>query len=164
MANTLKIQTLVQNTWAATSTKKAVRHGTPFFSATLSGKESVVLELTGTGSHTLVNDGTNFNYNAGTLLTSPINDGDVVEITDNIIYGFALVVKRAVAATAPTGHVRVTNGGFCGWISNGHWKMGEDSVFVFHNPSSPVTSDSTGLTIDLSNGTGFKVSLVAYCK
>jgi hypothetical protein len=49
-------------------------------------------------------------------------------------------------------------------VSDGHWKMMEDSVFVFHNPAAPVTTDSTGLTIDLANGTGYKVSLLVYCK
>jgi hypothetical protein len=162
MANTFKLSALLQNVWDSSETLRPVKHKVPAFDLVLSGKGSVVLELTGTGSHTLVNDATNFNYNAGTLLKGP--DGVTVEITDNQIIGFALVVDRAVAATAPTGHVRVTNGGFCGWLSDGHWKMSEDSIFLFFDNAAPATSDSVGLTIDLSNGTGYRVSLLALCK
>lgn len=163
MANIFKISTLVQNINDGRVTNRRVVHKVPGFDRSISGYASCVLELTGTGSHTLVNDATNFNYNAGTILTDPIT-GAAIEITDNIIYGWAIVCDRAATATAPTGHVRITNSGFCGWITDGHFKLTEDSVFVFHNPAAPVTTDSTGLTIDLSNGTGYKVSLLVWCK
>lgn len=162
MANQLKLSLVLQNLWQANDQRRAVKHKLPELNLSLSGKDSVVLELTGTGSHTLANDASNFNFDAGTLLDDP--DGNTVEITDMQIIGFALYVDREVAATAPTGHVRVTNGGFCGWISDGHWKMYEDSVFLFLDNSAPVTSDSVGLTIDLSNSTGMRVSLIALCK
>ena len=163
MANIFKISTLVQNINDGRGTNRKVEHRVPAFDRSIGGYASVVLELTGTGSHTLVNDATNFNYNAGMILVDPIT-GQPVEITDNVIYGWAIVVDRAAAGTAPTGHVRISNNGFCGWILDGHFKMMEDSVFVFHNPASPITSDSTGLTIDLANGTGYKGSLLVWCK
>jgi len=162
MANTFKLSALLQNVWPATTSRRAVKHKVPAFDLALSDKSSVALELTGTGTHTLVNDATNFNLDAGTILDDP--DGTAVEITDNQIIGFAIVVDRAAAATAPTGHVRVTNAGFCGWLSDGHWKMSEDSIFMFFDNNASVTSDGVGLTIDLSNGTGYRVSLLALCK
>lgn len=163
MANQFKLSALVQNINDGRGTNRKVAHRVPAFDKAISGYASCVLELTGTGSHTLVNDATNFNFDAGTLLLDPIT-GSAIEITDNVIYGWAIVVDRAASGTAPTGHVRITNGGFCGWISDGHWKMTEDSVFIFHNPAASATTDGTGLTIDLSNGTGYKVSLLAWCK
>lgn len=162
MANQLKLSLVLQNLYQANDQRRPVKHGLPELNLSLSGKDSVVLELTGTGVHTLVNDATNFNYNAGTILKDP--DGASVEITDNQVIGFALYVDRAVAATAPTGHVRVTNAGFCGWMSDGYWKMYEDAVFLFLDNATPVTSDGLGLTIDLSNSTGMRVSLIALCK
>lgn len=162
MANTFKLSTLLQNVWDSRSTLRPVKHKIPAFDLVLSDKGSVVLELTGTGSHTLINDASTFNYNTGTILKGP--DGATVAITDNQIIGFALVIDRAATATAPTGHVRVTNGGFCGWLSDGHWKMYEDSIFLFFDNAAPVTSDGVGLTIDLSSGTGYRVSLLALCK
>jgi hypothetical protein len=163
MANTFKISTLVQNINEGRGTNPNVQHSVPQFTKMISGYASCVLELTGTGSHTLINDATNFNYNAGTTLNDPIT-GAPIEITDNIVYGMAIVCARAAAGTATTGHVRVTNSGFCAWMTDGHMKMGEDSVFIFHNPASGATSDATGLTIDLSNGTGFVVSVFVWCK
>lgn len=163
MANQFRISALIQNINDGRGTNRKVAHRVPAFDKAISGYASCVLELTGTGSHTLVNDATNFNYNAGTLLRDPIT-GDPIEITDNVIYGWAIVVDRAAIATAPTGHVRITNSGFCGWITDGHFKLMEDSIFAFHNPFSPATSDSTGLTIDLTNGTGYKVSVLVWCK
>ena len=162
MANLLKLSLVLQNLHPARNTRKAVKHRIPEIATTLSGKSSVVLELTGTGSHTLVNDATNFNYNAGTLINDP--DGVPVEITDNQVIGFAIYVDRAASATAPTGEVRVNNEGFCGWLLDGALKMHEGAIFLFHNNSAPITSDGVGLTIDLSHGTGYKVSLIAYCK
>ncbi len=162
MANLLKLSALIQNNWEARSTQKPVHHKLPPFALSLEGKGSVVLELTGTGTHTLSNDASNFNFDAGTLLRGP--DNVAVEITDNQIIGFAIVVDREVSATAPTGHVRITNGGFCGWLTDGHFKMTEDSIFMFFDNGAPITSDSVGLTIDLANGTGYRVSLIAVCK
>jgi hypothetical protein len=159
MANVFKLSALIQNTYEGNTGTPKVTHKLPAFSAELSAKESVVLELTGTGVHTLVNDATNWNYN-GSILNNPF--GEVIEIGSNQILGFALYVTRAATATAPTGHVRLENGGVLGWLTDGHAHLYENALFICHNPSGPTTSDSTGLTIDLSAGTGYKVSVIAY--
>lgn len=163
MANQFKISALVQNIVDGRGTNRKVPHKVPTFDKAITGYQSCVLELTGTGVHTLSNDAQSFSIDASDLFDDPIT-GQSLEIADNIIYGWAIVCDRAATATAPTGHVRITNSGFCGWLTDGHFKMTEDSVFIFHNPSAPATSDGTGLTIDLSNGTGYKVSLLAWCK
>ncbi len=160
MANTFTLTANIQNRYDGNPGMLNVTHKLPEFRATLSAKESVVLELTGTGSHTLVNDSTNWNYNSGTTLKDPF--GNVIEIGSNQALSFAIYVGRAATDTAPTGHVRITNTGALGWLTDGHIKLMENAYFVCHNPSGSVTSDGTGLTIDLSNGTGYKVSLIAY--
>lgn len=163
MANILKLSALIQNTWDRNTVRGPVRHKIPEINAVLEGKNSVVLEITGTSSHTLVNDATNFNYDAGTILTYP-GTNTSVEIVDNIIYGFAVVVTRAAAATAPTGYVSVANSGFGGWVTSTAARLHEDAFWIFHSPSAVATTDSTGLTINMSTGTGYKVSLICWCK
>lgn len=162
MPNTFKISTLIQNTNAGRGTNQNVDHKVPSFNKTISGYKSAVAEFTGTSTHTIVNDATNISIN-GNLFPNPIT-GDAVEATDNIIYGYSIVVSRAVAATAPTGHVRISSDGMCGWLTNGHWKMTEDSNFIWHNPAASATSDGTGISIDMSYGTGYKVSVCIWSK
>ena len=159
MANVFNLTALIQNKYDGNSGTPVVTHKLPEFRAVLSAKESVVLELTGTGVHTLVNDATNWSYN-GSLRSDPF--GNTIEITGNQILGFAVYVARAATATAPTGHVKLSNSGALGWISDGDIHLYENAFFVCHNPDGPVTSDGTGLTIDLSAGTGYKVSVIAY--
>ena len=162
MDNQFKLSAQIQNIYSGNSVSPKVKHNLPDFSSALTGKDSVVLTLTGTGTHTLVNDGTNFNYNAGTLLTHPIT-GAVIEIASNQVLGFGIYVTRAASGTAPTGNVLLGNTGFCGWATDGDITLKENSFFLCHNPSGPATTDSTGLTISLSGTTGYKVLVIAYC-
>jgi len=159
MANSFKLNLGVQNIYEGTNARRSVKHKLPEISTALSGKKSAVLSLTGTGaSHTL--------YVTGGVLASsegdPLNPitGAASALTGNIILGFAIYVTRAVAATAPTGWVELTNTGMCG--TAGTYILHEGAIVMHHDPSSDATSNTTGLAFDLSTGTGYRVDVIAW--
>lgn len=159
MANSFKLNVGVQNIYEGTNARRSVKHKLPEISTSLSGKKSAVLSLTGTGaSNTLYVTGGVLASSAGDPL-NPIT-GAASSLTANIILGFAVYVTRAVAATAPTGWVEVTNSGMCG--ATGTFILHENALIMHHDPSSGATSNTTGLTFDLSTGTGYRVDVIAY--
>jgi len=158
MANTLKIQTLIQNIWPGSTTKKAIRHRIPDVELTYSGKESFVAEFTGTGSNYMDVDGTSLTVN-GTAAKNPNTDATLVV---GSILGFAITVGRAASGTAPTGTAAVNVSSFGKWTTDGNIPMKENSVLVFHNPGSGAAANDETLQVLLSGTTGYKVSVVAW--
>lgn len=167
MANRLKISSLVQNAWAGTGTKPRATQKLPAYAVDLEGKESLSVTFTGTSSHALNNDAGSLFGDAGSItyytpFGVPITmeaDGGTGAAT---IIGFAIHVDRAAAGTAPTGHVRFTNTGFCGWSSSSYMTLKEDSYFLFHNLGGATTADASTVTINMANGTGYRVNFIVW--
>ena len=167
MANTLKISSLIQNIWEGRTNFPNAKVRIPDFNTTLSGKQALSVSFTGTDSHAFNNDaGTLYGDSGSIVYRDPfnINTHEMASAGGGsaAVLGFAIHVERAAAATAPTGHVRFTNTGFGGWSSSSYMTLTENAYILFHNPGGPETADSSTFTINMANGTGYRVNFIIY--
>jgi hypothetical protein len=167
MANILKVSALLQGIWEGYGTFRNAKVRIPEFSSTLTGKQALSVSFTGTGSHTIHNDAGDIYGDAGTITyKDPFNRfGHTMASSgggSGAMLGFAIHVERAAAATAPTGVVRFTNTGWGGWSSSSYISLEENAYMLFHNPDGPESADASTFTINLANGTGYRVNFIVY--
>ncbi len=167
MANRLKISSIIQNAWTGTGSNPRIKHRLPDFGVNLEGKNSLAVTFTGTGTHSINTDAGSVLGDAGSIVyRDPYGTALAMEADGGTgagsLIGFAIHVARAATATAPTGHVRFTNSGFGGWSSSSYMTLKEDSLMVFHSLDGATTADASDVTINLANGTGYRVNFLMW--
>jgi hypothetical protein len=160
MATTFKITTIVQNLWAASRTKAAIRHRLPDLSFSVDGYSTAVMEIiTGTSNPGFVNDGGQlYAIGGGSAVLDPITGGQPVV---GSIKGFAVSVGRASVSVAPTGtpELDIVN---WGGHTAANIPIPEGTVIVQHIPNAGASVDSENISVDLGGTTGYKVSLIVW--
>lgn len=158
MANKLALSIIAQNIIEGNSTVRRVIHKIPEYKEVVEGYESVSVAFTGTSTNTVEANVANIDVN-GAPFEHPIT-GAEVEFSE--INGFCIVARRAATGTAPTGVPDVTVSGFGGWLSDGNIQLAEDAVLLYNCAAPATTSSATGITVDLTSTTGWRVDVLVW--
>jgi hypothetical protein len=160
MPSTFKLSTLLENSFAASSTRSAITHTVPQVITSISDYWSVAAEFTGIGSNVITTV-------AGPPITITVGGTPQIDpITRQTIsvlkvHGYIVYVGRAVAATPPTGTLNLTTSGIVGSTITGT-TLQEGSLVSVHVPTIANAAGSQSLTVALATTTGYKVSVVVY--
>lgn len=158
MANTLKLQSLAQNTYAGSTTIKSVKHGTPEYSHTQTGLESVSVAHTTADELTVV-------INSGAIVVEGVSQKNPITgatLAVAGVSGFVVQIERAAASTAPTGTVYLSTQAFAGVADVVLYPMKENSIFQVYNPSPGAYTALETLSVDLGGTTGYRANVLVY--
>jgi hypothetical protein len=161
MSTTFKLTTIVQNLWAASRTKAAIRHRIPDLGFSTDGYLTGVREIvTATANPGFVNnDGQLYTIGGGSVVLNPVTGGDM---TIGKLVGYALYVGRAADDTAPTGTPTLEVTGWAGVATDGAVNIHEGTMMIAHSPGVANSVDAQGIEVNLTGTTGYKVSLIVW--
>jgi hypothetical protein len=158
MPSTFKLSTILQNSFAGSATRSAIKHSIPDINASLTNAWSVAAEFTGTGSNVIgIVAGPPLRIQVGGV--TQIDPITRAQIAVAKVKGFIVYIGRA--SGSPTGNVTLTTAGF-GSTTITSTVLPEGSVFAVHLPIALAAVAAQTLTINLATTTNYKVSVVAY--
>lgn len=141
---------------AVTHTAPDVRHDATIDTLLI----SLAAEFTGTGSNNVTVGA------SGAITANAVSQVDPitgVALDWDHYRQLRIVVKRAVAAVAPTGSVSITSTGFMGMTLSA-LTVPENSSISFRLGANKAASNTEALVINLTGTTGYKVSVLAVGK
>jgi hypothetical protein len=160
MPSTFKLSTILQNSFAGSATRSAIKHSIPDINSTLTNAWSVAAEFTGTGSNVIgIVAGPPLRIQVGGVTQiDPITRSQIAVAK---VKGFIVYVGKTSPSVTETGNVTLTTAGF-GSTTITSTVLPNGSVFAVHLPIALAAVAAQTLTINLATTTNYKVSVVAY--